>query len=240
MGWDEARHGLGPGAGVGTLACDGRGDTPRAVLARVTRNAAARSSGASSYGTGTTRGPAIAEIPGVGVLSATAAVAAMGDPSAFKSRREFAAWLGRCLGTKAPVGGCACLVSRSAGTRSCARSDSRSSVGVPNSKAAAPHEDRLRRGRAATGERGDGRTWRTQMSSHDLGREMGPMTTGVPRELRLSGGVPGLGRGPHGRLNRRRDGAAARADRCRSAADPRRLVEEFCRRIRSPTAGSRT
>ena len=36
----------------------------------------------------------IAEIPGVGVLSATAAVAAMGDPSAFKSGREFAAWLG--------------------------------------------------------------------------------------------------------------------------------------------------
>ena len=36
----------------------------------------------------------IAEIPGVGVLSATAAVAAMGDPAAFKSAREFAAWLG--------------------------------------------------------------------------------------------------------------------------------------------------
>ena len=35
-----------------------------------------------------------AEIPGVGVLSATAAVAAMGDPAAFKSGREFAAWLG--------------------------------------------------------------------------------------------------------------------------------------------------
>ena len=36
----------------------------------------------------------VAEIPGVGVLSATAAVAAMGDPAAFKSGREFAAWLG--------------------------------------------------------------------------------------------------------------------------------------------------
>ena len=36
----------------------------------------------------------IAEIPGVGVLSATAAVATMGDPGAFKSGREFAAWLG--------------------------------------------------------------------------------------------------------------------------------------------------
>ena len=36
----------------------------------------------------------IAEIRGVGVLTATAAVAAMGDPAAFKSGREFAAWLG--------------------------------------------------------------------------------------------------------------------------------------------------
>ena len=36
----------------------------------------------------------IAEIPGVGLLSATAAVAAMGDPGAFRSGREFAAWLG--------------------------------------------------------------------------------------------------------------------------------------------------
>ena len=36
----------------------------------------------------------IAEIPGVGVLSATAAVAAMGDPAAFRSGRQFAAWLG--------------------------------------------------------------------------------------------------------------------------------------------------
>ena len=36
----------------------------------------------------------IAEIPGVGLLSATAVVAAMGDPGAFRSGREFAAWLG--------------------------------------------------------------------------------------------------------------------------------------------------
>ena len=36
----------------------------------------------------------VAAIPGVGVLSATAAVAAMGDPGAFRSGREFAAWLG--------------------------------------------------------------------------------------------------------------------------------------------------
>ena len=36
----------------------------------------------------------IAAIPGVGVLTATAAVAMMGDPAAFRSGREFAAWLG--------------------------------------------------------------------------------------------------------------------------------------------------
>ena len=37
---------------------------------------------------------AIAAIPGVGLLSATAAVATMGDAKAFQSGREFAAWLG--------------------------------------------------------------------------------------------------------------------------------------------------
>ena len=36
----------------------------------------------------------VAGIPGVGLLSATAAVATMGDAKAFKSGREFAAWLG--------------------------------------------------------------------------------------------------------------------------------------------------
>jgi transposase len=36
----------------------------------------------------------IAEIPGIGLLSATAAIATMGDAKAFKSGREFAAWLG--------------------------------------------------------------------------------------------------------------------------------------------------
>ena len=44
----------------------------------------------------------IAEIPGVGALTATAVVAAMGDPAAFRSGREFAAWLGlvpRHIGT---------------------------------------------------------------------------------------------------------------------------------------------
>jgi len=37
---------------------------------------------------------AIEAIPGVGLLTATAAVATMGDPKAFQSGREFAAWLG--------------------------------------------------------------------------------------------------------------------------------------------------
>jgi transposase len=36
----------------------------------------------------------IAEIPGIGLLTATAAVATMGDPASFKSGREFAAWVG--------------------------------------------------------------------------------------------------------------------------------------------------
>ncbi|MDR2926066.1 MAG: IS110 family transposase [Azoarcus sp.] len=37
---------------------------------------------------------AISEIPGVGLLTATAAVAVMGDAKAFRSGREFAAWAG--------------------------------------------------------------------------------------------------------------------------------------------------
>lgn len=36
----------------------------------------------------------LAAIPGVGLLTATAIVAMMGDPAAFRSGREFAAWLG--------------------------------------------------------------------------------------------------------------------------------------------------
>lgn len=36
----------------------------------------------------------VAAMPGVGLLLATAAVATMGEPKAFKSGREFCAWLG--------------------------------------------------------------------------------------------------------------------------------------------------
>ena len=48
----------------------------------------------------------VAEIPGVGLLGATALEAAMGDPAAFSSGREFAAWLGltpRHVGTGGKV-----------------------------------------------------------------------------------------------------------------------------------------
>lgn len=48
----------------------------------------------------------IAAIPGIGLLTATAAVATMGDPLAFRSGREFAAWLGlvpRQVGTGGKV-----------------------------------------------------------------------------------------------------------------------------------------
>jgi transposase len=41
---------------------------------------------------------AIADIPGVGLLTATAAVATMGNATVFKSGREFAAWLGLAPG----------------------------------------------------------------------------------------------------------------------------------------------
>ena len=37
---------------------------------------------------------AVADIPGVGLLTATAAVATIGEANTFKSGREFAAWLG--------------------------------------------------------------------------------------------------------------------------------------------------
>jgi transposase len=36
----------------------------------------------------------VAEIPGVGLMTATAIVASMGSPTAFKDAREFAAWIG--------------------------------------------------------------------------------------------------------------------------------------------------
>ncbi len=44
-------------------------------------------------------------IPGIGLLSATATLVTMGDAKAFKSGREFAAWLGRRPNKRAQVGG---------------------------------------------------------------------------------------------------------------------------------------
>ena len=61
----------------------------------------------------------IAGIPGVGVLTATALVAAMGDPSAFRSGREFAAWLGLVPRTTAREDGSACSASPSVETGIC-------------------------------------------------------------------------------------------------------------------------
>lgn len=37
---------------------------------------------------------AVGEIPGIGLLTATAVVVSMGTPAAFKDAREFAAWIG--------------------------------------------------------------------------------------------------------------------------------------------------
>ena len=41
--------------------------------------------------------PTIIAIPGVGMLTATATVATMSDANAFRSGREFAAWIGLVL-----------------------------------------------------------------------------------------------------------------------------------------------
>jgi transposase len=46
----------------------------------------------------------IAQIPGVGLLTATAAIATMGQASAFKSGRQFCAWLG-LVPTQSATGG---------------------------------------------------------------------------------------------------------------------------------------
>ena len=109
----------------------------------------------------------IAEIPGVGVLSATAVVAAMGDPAAFRSGREFAAWLG--------------LVPRHSGTGGRVRMLGISKRGdrylgtllihgarsvLTNSKA--PPELGVASGRTEAGERGHGGAGE-QDGTHDLG-----------------------------------------------------------------------
>ncbi|MFT4730977.1 MAG: transposase [Granulosicoccus sp.] len=46
---------------------------------------------------------AITDIPGVGLLTATALVATLANASTFKSGREFAAYIGLCPGKRAPA-----------------------------------------------------------------------------------------------------------------------------------------
>ena len=96
-GWDEARHGLRPWSGCRNGLPAMVVETLREQWARVARvdeeirNIEHR---LRLWHRGNAASRRIADIPGVGVLSATAAVAAMGDPAAFRSGREFAAWLG--------------------------------------------------------------------------------------------------------------------------------------------------
>jgi len=63
---------------------------------------------------------AVAEIPGVGLMTATAVVSSMGSPTAFKDGREFAAWIGlvpRQTGTGGRVRQLG--ISKSEATRTC-------------------------------------------------------------------------------------------------------------------------
>ncbi len=64
---------------------------------------------------------AIIDIPGIGVLTATAAVATMGDPKSFRSGREFAAWLGLVPRQTGSGGKVLLLGISKRGTRICAR-----------------------------------------------------------------------------------------------------------------------
>ena len=109
----------------------------------------------------------IAEIPGVGVLSATAAVATMGDPGAFKSGREFAAWLG-LVPRHSGTGGWVRMLGIQQARRylSAHPADPRCPLGVHQQQGAARMG--VAPGRAAAGERGHCRA-REQDGTHDLG-----------------------------------------------------------------------
>ena len=109
----------------------------------------------------------IAEIPGVGVLSATAAVAAMGDPSAFKSGREFAAWLGLVPRHSGTGGRVRMLgISKRGDTLPAHPSDPRCPVGVLQQQGATRMGVAPRRAPAVErGHRGAGQ----QDGAHDLG-----------------------------------------------------------------------
>ncbi|BFG80633.1 hypothetical protein PTKU46_86670 [Paraburkholderia terrae] len=64
---------------------------------------------------------AISEIPGVGLLTATAAVSMMGDAKAFRSGWEFAAWAGLVPKQTGSGARQTCMGSASAETHICAR-----------------------------------------------------------------------------------------------------------------------
>ena len=122
----------------------------------------------------------IAAIPGVGVLTATAAVAMMGDPAAFRSGREFAAWLGlvpRHSGTGGRVRMLGISKRGDTYLRTLLIHGARSVLTTSKS----PPEWASLPGRAAAGERGRRRTGQ-QDRTHDLGLA-GPRPN-VPAELR--------------------------------------------------------
>lgn len=65
---------------------------------------------------------AVAQIPGFGLLTATAVVASMGTPTAFKDAREFAAWVGLFPDRPAQVDGSSSSTSASGAMHNCERS----------------------------------------------------------------------------------------------------------------------
>ena len=122
----------------------------------------------------------IAAIPGVGVLTATAAVAMMGDPAAFRSGREFAAWLGLVPRHSGTGGRVRMLgISKRGDTYLRTLADPRRPLRTHHEQIAAGMG--LMPGRAAAGERGRRRTGQ-QDRTHDLGLA-GPRPN-VPAELR--------------------------------------------------------
>jgi len=64
---------------------------------------------------------AIAEIPGVGMLTPTAAVATMGDAKVFRSGREFAAWIDLVPSRQGPAARLTCTAYRNEAIPICAR-----------------------------------------------------------------------------------------------------------------------
>ncbi len=127
----------------------------------------------------------VAKIPGVGVLTATAVVAAMGDPAAFRSGREFAAWLGLVPRHEGTGGRVRMLgISKRGGQISADPPDPRRPRPAHHKQGAARMGGAPRR--AATAQRGHGRAGQ-QDGAHDLGLA-GPRP-GVPRGLHQPTGI---------------------------------------------------